>query len=150
MFNFKKWDILFIPKFPEMIQCSNSRCGRNFSISNYSCPYCGADNLISNIVSKSRPIILWLDQSYWFQSMAFAIPLSKSRIYSDRLNEVIKLTDYQFLHTDTIYREPMRAIIHQSTRIDGNVLSNNRIIGKITNRVSQDKIENKLLNWIFP
>ena len=43
----------------------------------------------------------------------------------------------------------MRAIIHQATRIDGNVLSQQKIIGKLTNEIKMKKIDDKLFNWIF-
>lgn len=146
---FKKWDIIFITRFPDTIQCSNLRCRRSFSITKYFCPHCNKENSVSNIIGKARPIILWLDQTFWSQSMAFGIPLSKAKFYSDKVNEGIKLSDYQFLHKNPVYNVPMRAIICQATRIDGNVLSSNRIIGKITSSVSKRSIENKLLDWIF-
>ncbi len=147
---FHKWDIIYISRFPETIKCSNPRCCRDFSITNYSCPYCGQNNTVSNVIGKPRPIILWLDQSFWSQSMAFAIPLSKTKLYEDKVNEIIKLSDYQFLHPKEIYRQPMRAIICQATRIDGCIFSQNSLIGKIQNIVLREKIETKLLNWIFP
>ena len=43
----------------------------------------------------------------------------------------------------------MRAMIHQSTRIDGNSLSLDKIIGKVTDNIKKEQIENKLFDWIF-
>lgn len=147
---FKKWDIIYISKFPESIQCSSSDCRRHFSPSKSSCPYCGSENMISNLIAKIRPIILWLDNDYWIESMAFGIPLSSNKIYSNKHNQKILLTDYVFSHKDSRYERPMRALIHQATRIDGCVLSKSKIIGTITNSVVKDEIENKLFEWIFP
>lgn len=67
----------------------------------------------------------------------------------DRFNEIVKINDYTFLHRDITYKVPMRAIICQATRIDGNALSQNKLIGKITDVNLMSKIENKLSNWIF-
>ncbi|MDP3764566.1 MAG: hypothetical protein Q8Q95_03010 [bacterium] len=144
---FNKWDIIFVTKFPEIISCS--KCNRPFSILDYPCQFCGNKNIVTNIIAKPRPAILWLDQVSWFKSMAFAIPLSKSGMIEDRFNEIIKISDYTFLHSDITYRVPMRAVICQATRIDGNVLSQNKLIGKITDTNLMNKIENKLLNWVF-
>jgi len=110
---------------------------------------CGAENRISNIIDKIRPVILWIDQEGWFNSMAFAIPLNKSRIYEDNFNEILLLRDYNFIHSNNNYETPMRAVIHQATRVDGNVLKNKNIIGQVTNKVKQKSIESKLFNWIF-
>ena len=144
---FNKWDIVFAPKFPETIKCS--KCSRNFSIVSYPCEFCKNINRVTNIIPKSRPVILWIDQIHWFQSMAFAIPLSKSGMYENKFNEIIKIENYMFLHNDTSYKTPMRAIVCQATRIDGCVISTNRLLGKITDIVLKNKIENKLFNWIF-
>lgn len=146
---FRKWDIIYTSRFPESVQCRNRNCGRHFTISEYSCPHCGCRNYVSNIIGKIRPILLWLDKSKWFESMAFAIPLSCGRIYENDYNQPISLNDYVFLHSNQNRHRPMRAIIHQATRVDGNVLSLNKKIGRITNAVVQQKIENKLLEWIF-
>jgi hypothetical protein len=43
----------------------------------------------------------------------------------------------------------MRAMIHQATRIDGNVLNSEKVIGRLTNTVKMKRIEDKLFNWIF-
>lgn len=147
---FKKWDIVYISRFPETIQCSNLKCCRHFSIVDQNCPHCNSKNNVSSVIGKPRPIILWLDKIFWSQSMAFGIPLSKTNMYSDKFNQIIKLPEYQFTHNDLNYKIPMRAVICQSTRIDGNVLQKGSIIGRITDSVLQKNIENKLLNWIFP
>lgn len=150
MTTFSKWDIIYTSKFPESIQCKNPICKKYITVSDTFCPHCQGANNISNIISKIRPVILWIDQVDWYQSMAFAIPLSATNPYTqDLYNEPILLTHYSFLHTDSQYKKPMRAVIHQSTRIDGNVLDKTKIIGKITDTVVQGKIENKMLKWIF-
>ena len=146
---FKKWDIIYTSRFPESIKCRNRNCGRSFIISNYCCPYCGCKNNISNIVSKIRPILLWIDKENWFESMTFGIPLSVSKIYENDYNQPIYLSDYTFLHNDRIYHRPMRALIHQATRVDGNVFKQDKIIGKISNNVIKQKIENKLFKWLW-
>ncbi len=146
---FNKWDIVFSPKFPETICCKNPKCKKFFSIVKHHCDFCNTENHVSNIVSKARPVIIWIDQSRWYQSMAFAIPLSASSLLNDSFNHIILLEHYTFEHKDTTYNKPMRAIIHQATRIDGNVLSQDKFIGRITDKFLQNTIENKLLEWLF-
>lgn len=145
---FKKWDIIYISKFPETVVCSNPKCRKTLSFTEHKCKSCNHTNHLSNIVEKVRPIILWLDQTDWFDSMAFAIPLSASKIGNDKYNQVIALNDFLFLHSDKKYERPMRAMIHQATRIDGNVLNRQRLIGKVNNSVLQIQIENKLREWL--
>lgn len=146
MIQFSKWDIIYTSKFPESVKCAD--CGVFFMPCISSCT-CGHLNNISNIVDKVRPILLWIDKYDWFQSMTFAIPLSASRVVEDNYNEPILLEDYTFIHKDEKYHRPMRAIIHQSTRIDGNVLNEHRVIGRLINEVRMKKIEDKLFNWVF-
>lgn len=146
---FKKWDIVFSTRFPETIQCTNFKCRRNFSIAKHQCDYCKTENNVSSIVAKPRPIIVWLDQRLWHKSMAFGIPLSLTNIIEDPYNHMVLLQHYLFSHTDKTYNQPMRAIIHQATRIDGNTLNKDKIIGTITDKITQDAIENKLLDWLF-
>ena len=143
---FSKWDIIYASKFPETVKCNN--CGDFFMPCKSICK-CGYQNSISNIVDKLRPILLWIDKYDWFQSMSFAIPISSSKILENNYNEPILLEDFIFIHKNKIYYRPMRAIIHQATRIDGNILSRNKIIGRLTNEVRMKKIEEKLFNWIF-
>jgi hypothetical protein len=146
MSQFFKWDIIYTSKFPESIQCGG--CKNFFMPCKSSCE-CGYENNISNIVDKIRPILLWIDKNNWRDSMAFAILLSASRILENDYNEPIYLSDYKFKHKNNIYNRPMRAMIHQSTRIDGNILKKDKIIGKLTNLVKMRKIEDKLFNWMF-
>lgn len=146
---FQKWDIIYTSRFPESVQCK--KCEHYFSISKHACQSCGMENNVSSIVAKIRPIVLWLDQKNWFKSMAFAIPVSTTDVLQqDAFNHVVKLENYSFTHSDKKYHQPMRAIVHQATRIDGNVLDTNKLIGKITDVITQQQIEEKLLNWIFP
>lgn len=146
---FRKWDIIYASRFPESVQCSNRNCRRHFTIFEYSCPHCGCRNYVSNIIGKIRPVLLWLDKSKWFESMAFAVPLSTARIYENNFNEPIYLKDYAFSHSNSTRHRPMRAVIHQATRIDGNVLLTRERIGRLTDTVVQRKIEDKLIDWIF-
>jgi hypothetical protein len=146
---FKKWDIIYTSRFPESIKCHNSSCGNSFLISDYSCPHCSSKNNVSNVIAKIRPVLLWIDQSNWYESMTFGIPLSSGRIFENKYNYPVLLTDYTFLHSDGIYNKPMRAVIHQATRIDGNVFRNNMLIGRINNAVVQQNIENRLLDWLW-
>lgn len=144
---FEKWDIIYAQRFPESVKCS--KCSRYFNVSNYPCPFCRQKINISNIIAKIRPIIIWIDQSRWFQNISFAIPLNSSQLFENNYNHIIHLGDYIFSHSDRKYQRPMRAIIHQATRVDGNTLSRNLHIGKITNTKVQKQIEDKLFNWIF-
>lgn len=146
---FSKWDIIYASKFPDTVKCDNLKCGLNFSIEKHTCPHCNKINNISNIVAKTRPIILWHDQLKWFRSMTFGIPLSTSRLENDSLNQVVYLSDYQYLFPDNKFQNPMRAIICQASRLDGSALKTNMLIGKLTNSVVQTEIEDKLFSWLF-
>lgn len=146
---FLKWDIIYISKFPESIVCNNPNCKRNITVSDTICPFCKKGNNISQIVAKIRPIVLWIGQDRWYESMAFGIPLSKSRIIENKYNQPILLPHYLFLHKKPIYNQPMRAIIHQATRIEGCVLNKGNLIGRITDKIIQQKIEEKMFSWIF-
>lgn len=146
--SFKKWDIIYISRFPESIPCK--KCKKHFMIANHRCSYCQTLNNVSSIIAKIRPAILWIDQSRWFESMSFAIPLSTSRPEIVRTyDEPIALSQYSFLHKNIKFHRPMRAVIHQATRIDGCVLQAPWLLGKITDVVVQKKIEDKLFNWLF-
>lgn len=145
-----KWDIVFVSRFPESLKCQNKKCGKYFTLSSkYPCVYCQKDTLITNIVTKQRPVILWLDHKKWYQSMAFGIPLSASKIFDSIYNEPIYLHQYDFLYKDTSKYLPMRAMIHQATRIDGCVLNSDDLIGKINDINLMKRIEDKLINWLF-
>lgn len=146
---FKKWDIVYITRFPETIQCTNPRCGSYLTAFDVECRNCGKKIKISNLIAKIRPVILWKSQSSWHESMSFGIPLSASRLTEDMFNEVISLSDYTYLNKNPKYQKPMRAVITQSSRIDGNLLTEKMLIGKLTNQTIQSKIENKLLSWLF-
>lgn len=149
--DFNKWDIIYISRFPESIQCVNESCkGRYFSPSEVSCPHCNQLNSLSSIIGKVRPIILWKTQTYWYRSMSFAIPVSSTQPMLETLyDEPIKLEHYSFQHLDPRKHIPMRAVISQSTRIDGNVLNLANKIGSLTDKTVQSKIENKLWDWLF-
>jgi hypothetical protein len=119
-------------------------------VSKTHCECCGGENSISNIISKIRPILLWLDQGDWYNSMSFAIPLSTTNpSLNNKYAHPILLSDFTFFHNNKSYQRPMRAVIHQATRVDGNVLNSDKLIGKLNNSMAQQYIENKLLDWIF-
>ena len=144
---FTKWDILFVTRFPDTILCKT--CHRNFSITKHACEYCSTENHVSSFVAKPRPAILWIDQTRWRDSMAFAIPLSASRFFDDSHNHIVLKEHCSFTHHDNKYQVPRRAMIHQSTRIDGNTLRTNNKIGLLDDHVVRTLIENKLLEWLF-
>ncbi len=81
--------------------------------------------------------------------MTFGIPLSSSSLVDDSHNQCIYLPEYAFVHADPRYNIPMRAIISQATRVDGNVFNQARLIGNITDLSVRGKIENKLFDWLF-
>jgi hypothetical protein len=143
---FEKWDILWTSKFPEMIQC---RACRNHFLPFESKCSCGSFNRITNVINKVRPVILWTGKKDWFESMAFAIPLSTTGLVEGDYRSILLLEDYLFSHKDNKYNQPMKVLINQATRIDGNVLSSKKIIGKVTNEKKRAEIEEKLINWIF-
>lgn len=144
---FAKWDILFINRFPDTILCK--KCGRGFSITKHACEYCSTENHVSNFIAKSRPAILWIDQTRWKDSMTFAVPLSASRFFDDSHNHIVLKEHCSFTHPDDIYHVPRRAMIHQSSRVDGNTLSGDKKIGVLTDSTVRKQIENKLLEWLF-
>lgn len=145
-----KWDIVYISKFPESIKCTNSSCGKHFMLNpQQACTFCNTPTHVSNIIGKIRPVLLWSNQNDWFDSMAFGIPLSSSDLVENMYNELVNINDYTFVHTNNKLHRPMRAVICQSTRIDGCVLNSNSLIGKLTNTTVQDKIQNKLFSWLF-
>lgn len=143
---FSKWDIVYPLRYPEAIQCSS--CGNYLTInSQQECSYCHKKNNVSNIIAKIRPMILWIDQSNWYKSMAFGIPLSTTGYFTDSHNQAIKLSDCIFF--EKRYEKPMRAILCQATRADGCVIERKHLVGKLTNQVIRNNIENKLFTWLF-
>src|SRR5581483_1393279 len=145
----KKWQIIYAQRFPECVKCSY--CSHEFLLSVHACPQCTRPVQISNIIAKTRPILLWTDQKSWSNSMAFSIPLSASNpLHTDDLNQSVQISDCAFYTTDTQYHLPRRAIISQATRIDGGALLSSTLIGEITNEAIKGTIESKLFNWIFP
>ncbi len=102
-------------------------------------------------MAKVRPMILWINQTGWYQSMTFGIPLSttigKYQYVSDNLNQIIDISDCVFF--DKAYEKPMRAVICQATRADGNVIQSKHFIGKVTDEALKKQIEDKLFAWLF-
>ncbi len=143
---FAKWDIVYPLRYPEAILCSS--CHNYFTINpQQECLHCHTFNHVSNIIAKVRPMILWIDKSKWYSSMTFGIPLSTSRFFTDNHNEAISIAHCVFL--DKKYEKPMRAVLSQATRADGNVLLAKHKVGQVTDLAIRANIENKLLNWLF-
>lgn len=144
--DFHKWDIVYPLRYPESILCTS--CSRYFSISHsQACSHCKVANNVSNIIVKVRPMILWIDKSAWYKSMCFGIPLSTTQYYSDKYNHGILIDDCIFENPN--FSKPHRAVISQATRADGNAFQSTSRIGCINNRMVQDEIEKKLLEWVF-
>lgn len=145
---FKKWDIVYFSRIPDTIKCF--KCHNSFTLDTHVCPHCKQNNKLSNHISKPRPFLLCIDQKNWIESMTLGIPLSTSHLFNITATTAhIKKTDYVFLHTDQKYYQPMRAVIHQVTRLNGNVIRSEDLIGEINNKSVIDEIENKLLDWVF-
>ena len=90
------------------------------------------------------------NQIDWIRSMAFGIPLSTTNLDRLTANDVlIQKNHYNFTHKNKDYYQAMRAVIHQATRIDGNVCREKDIIGTLTDKTIQNEIEEKLFHWIF-
>jgi len=92
-------------------------------------------------------MILWVSQDKWHKSMTFGIPLSTSGYFKDRHNEIVEIAHCTFF--DKQYEKPMRAIVSQATRADGNVLRAKHKIGQIVDTTIRTNIENKLWEWLF-
>jgi hypothetical protein len=143
---FQKWDIVYPLRYPESVQCTY--CGNHFTINEkQECLHCKKINNVSNIIAKVRPMILWIGQTGWYRSMTFGIPLSTTNYYSDRLNHAIAISNCMFI--DKSYEKPMRAVLCQATRADGCVIETKHLVGKITDNVVKQQIEDKLFNWLF-
>ena len=143
---FSRWDIVYPLRYPESVQCKF--CGRPYTINpKQACTYCHGENNVSNIIAKVRPMILWISQKGWYKSMTFGIPLSTTGFYSDNNNQEIKISDCLFL--DKGFEKPMRAVLCQATRADGNVIQTKHVIGKITDEVLKKTIEDKLFAWLW-
>lgn len=145
----KRWQIIYAKRFPECVKCQH--CNHEFLLSEHLCPQCQKIVSISNIIAKTRPVILWTDQASWKDSMAFSIPLSASSpLQSDSFNHGIAISDCTFYTTEKKYHLPRRAIITQATRIDAGALVSSTLIGEVTNETVKNIIESKLFTWIFP
>ena len=143
---FSKWDIVYPLRYPEAVQCTS--CGEYFTISHkQKCSHCGIENNVSGIIAKIRPMILWIDQLNWYNSMTFGIPLSTTKYYTDSFNQAIAISDCVFWNK--LFEKPMRAILCQATRADGNVLQAKHRIGQVADRVVRRNIEDKLFKWLF-
>lgn len=142
-----KWDMVFVPKFPESIKCK--LCKKDFIPNKCNCPGCTQETDISYIIPKQpRPVLIWINQLNWHCSMAFGIPLSS--IYKPDLFKVlIKIENCSFLDISQDKEIPRTAIINQATRFSGNTINITRVFGRLTDLTMQGKIENKLFDWLF-
>lgn len=143
---FEKWDIVWPDKYPESINCKS--CHQDF-LNPYiqNCPDCGHPNTVSALVAKHRPLLLWIPQINWYNSMSFGIPLSATGFYTDNCNQVINISDCVYL--DITQEIPRRAMIAQATRIDIGTFFSFPKKGMVTDIVVQQTIEDKLFNWLF-
>ena len=147
MINFNKWDIVYPLRYPESIYCEH--CRNYFSIPyNQRCSHCNTNHNVSNIIDKVRPAILWVDKTRWFKNMTFGIPIS-SQLYTDNFNEFVAMDQINFITTNLQLIKPFRAVIYQATRIDGSAINEFSLIGKIVDKTIQNKINIKLLEWLF-
>lgn len=142
-----KWDIVFVPKFPESIKCT--KCQDDFIPFKCNCTSCNQEINISYIIPKQpRPVLIWIDQLNWHKSMAFGIPLSS--IYKPDLFEVlIKPEDCNFLNISQDIVIARAAIINQATRFSGNTINIAKVFGRLIDLVKQEEIHNKLNEWLF-
>ncbi len=79
--------------------------------------------------------------------MTCGIPLSSSYYISDNLNEMLDIN--MCIFHDRKYERVMRAVICQSTRVDGNVLRNKDRVGVVNDVLIRKRIEDKLFQWLF-
>jgi hypothetical protein len=147
--DFAKWDLIYCTRYPETVHCDNCHGYFNFE-PKQDCTSCGTRRNVSNIITKVRPCILWIDQDRWVGGMSFAIPVSSSRFYSNDHNEQISLSQITYSTSNINLQRPIRAVIYQATRIDGGAFNTHDVLGKVTDRVVQERIETKLISWLFP
>lgn len=142
-----KWDMISVPKFPESIKCK--LCKKDFIPNQCNCPFCGQETDISYIIRKQpRPVLIWIGQLNWIDSIAFGIPLSS--VYTSSLFKVkIKIEDCNFFNIPQEKIRPSTAIINQATRFSGNIINIKKIFGKLTNLVIREEINNKMFEWFF-
>ncbi len=142
-----KWDMVFVPKFPESIKCK--LCKKDFIPHKCNCPVCTQETDISHIISKQpRPVLIWIHQLNWHSSMAFGIPLS-SKYKPDLFKVLIKPDDYNFLNISQDKAIAQTAIINQATRFSGNTINIAKVFGKLTDIIIQEEINKKLNDWLF-
>jgi hypothetical protein len=142
-----KWDIVFVPKFPENIKCII--CQNDFIPYKCNCTICNQETNILYIIPKQpRPVLIWIDQLNWHKSIAFGIPLSS--IYKpDLFNVLIKPEECNFLDTTPNIVIARTASISQATRFSANTINITKVFGRLTNSVKQEEINNKLNEWLF-
>lgn len=142
-----KWDMVFVPKFPESIKCTE--CQNEFIPYKCNCTNCGREINISYIIPKQpRPVLIWIDQLNWHKSIAFGIPLSS--IYKpDLFNVLIKPEDCNFLNPLPDIVIARTASINLATRFSGNTINITKVFGILTDLAIQEKINNKLNEWLF-
>ena len=142
-----KWDIVFVPKFPESIKCT--KCQDDFIPYKCNCTSCNQEINISYIIPKQpRPVLIWIDQLNWHKSIAFGIPLSFS-YKPDLFNVLIKPDDCNFLDTTPYIVTARTASINQATRFCANTINITKVFARLTDLVKQEEIYNKLNEWLF-
>jgi len=143
----EKWNMVFVPKFPESIKCR--LCKKDFIPFKCNCPICNQETDISHIISKQpRPVLIWIHQLNWHSSMAFGIPLS-SICKPDLFKVLIKPDDCNFFDISQDIIIARMAIINQATRFSGNTINLTKVFGKLTDLIVQEEINNKLNEWLF-
>lgn len=142
-----KWDMVFVPKFPESIKCT--MCQGDFIPYKCNCANCNQEIDFSYIIPKQpRPVIIWMHQLNWHKSIAFGIPLSKT-YKPDLFNVLIKPEDCNFLNTAPDIVIARTASINQATRFSANTINIAKVFGRLTDLVRQEEINNKLNEWLF-
>ena len=139
--------MIFVPKFPESIKCK--LCKKDFIPNKCNCPVCTQETDISYIIPKQpRPVLIWIHQLNWIDSIAFGIPLSS--IYTPGLFKVlIKIEDCSFSDISQDKVIPRMAIINQATRFSGNTINITKVFGRLSDLAIQEEINNKLNEWLF-
>lgn len=147
---FLKWSIFWTCYFPDNIFCK--KCNKNLdTLLTITCPECNTKNKISSIIPKPRPVILWIEEYKWCENVTFGIPLSgniESYNFDDKFNQLIQINTYEVADEFKDKKAVFRAVINQSTRIDGNCIKKCNFFGLIKDEIMKEKIENKLRNWL--
>jgi len=144
----EKWDMVFVPKFPESIKCEH--CNNEFIPDKCICANCKKEtNFLHLIPKQPRPVLIWLNQLNWHKSMTFGIPLSRT-YKPDLFNILIKPEHCDFFISSPDIEIARTVAINQATRFSGNTINFSEVFARITDKLIQEDIQNKLNNWLFP